>query len=76
MDEMGLFLTSSTRAAGRGSPWNTDTHQYTRGQRNKMVYVTMTGKEERKTAQKCLDMSSGVDVTMHMFSPLTDVIGN
>lgn len=25
MEEMGLFLTSSTRAAGRGSPWNTTT---------------------------------------------------
>lgn len=23
MEEIGLFLTSSTRAAGRGSPWNT-----------------------------------------------------
>lgn len=23
MEEMGLFLTSSTKAAGRGSPWNT-----------------------------------------------------
>lgn len=27
MEEMGLFLTSSTRAAGKGSPWNT---QFTR----------------------------------------------
>lgn len=25
MEEMGVFLTSSTRAAGRGSPWNTTT---------------------------------------------------
>ena len=28
MEEMGLFLTSSTRAAGRGSPWNTHTRIY------------------------------------------------
>ena len=29
MEEMGLFLTSSTRAAGRASPWNTHTHTHT-----------------------------------------------